>query len=121
MNTPYAIVYMSEDNGTVSAYVPDLPGLYAAADSRREAEGAIRELIADYFADLEAQGKPAPAARSQVGFVRVAAGRGVKRVALVSAAGALLGQRTSVAKAAAARANGARGGRPRKAAQARHR
>jgi predicted RNase H-like HicB family nuclease len=119
MSTPFAIVYVPEDNGTVSAYVPDLPGLYAAADSRRETERAMRELIADYLAELEARGKATPAARSQVGFVRVVEARGIRRVTLVSAADALLGQRTSAAKAAAARTNGAKGGRPRKAATSR--
>jgi hypothetical protein len=40
MTTKYPVVFETEENGAVSAYVPGLP-LYAAADTADEAEEAV--------------------------------------------------------------------------------
>jgi predicted RNase H-like HicB family nuclease len=38
-----AVVFLHEDNGTISAYLPDLPGVYAAAGTPGGARRDIRE------------------------------------------------------------------------------
>lgn len=43
-----------------SAYVPDLPGCIAAADTYEETERLIREGIAIYLDELRAAGQPIP-------------------------------------------------------------
>ena len=63
MTVNYPIVFETEVNGAVSAYVPGLP-VYAAANSHAKAERAIRGVLAAY---LEAH----PDARSHA-RVRVA-------------------------------------------------
>ena len=43
-----------------AAYVPDLPGCVAAADSREETEQLIREAIALHLESMEEDGDPWP-------------------------------------------------------------
>ncbi len=102
MTTYFPIVFEEEDNGTISAYVAGLP-VYAAADTQRQAERAIRETLEAY---LEAHPRTTPKTA-----VRVAKVTGRSHVDLVGVA-ALVGTQTSRAKARASRANGRLGGRP---------
>jgi predicted RNase H-like HicB family nuclease len=67
----YAVIIEGEGN-SYSAYVPDLPGCVAAADSRDEVVNLIREAVALHIEDLKQQGEPVPEA-SGVEFVDVAA------------------------------------------------
>jgi predicted RNase H-like HicB family nuclease len=39
------VVIEEEANGTFSAWVPSVPGIYAMADTRADAERAIRKLL----------------------------------------------------------------------------
>lgn len=110
-----AVVFLCEDNGTVSAYLPDLPGVYAAADTLGGARRGIREALEGYLDAMSARRWNLPTRRAHVAVARVETLASGRRVSLVGA-GALLGRRTSAAKAAASRANGERGGRPRKSA-----
>ena len=104
----YPIVLETEANGAVSAYVPGLP-VYAAADSHRRAERAIRTVLAAY---LEAH--PGTRSNAQVRVARFS-DRQKTKVDIVGVA-ALVGARRSATKARASRANGRLGGRPRKTA-----
>lgn len=47
------------DNG-YSAYLPDLPGCIAAADTREETEQLIREGAGYYIEELQITGQPMP-------------------------------------------------------------
>jgi predicted RNase H-like HicB family nuclease len=107
----YPIVFEEEETGAVSAYVPDLP-VYAAADTAGEAERELRGILARYLADRQARGLALPGSRTVVKVARVSASGHRSKVTIVSPA-ALLGRQRSAKKAAAARRNGLRGGRPR--------
>ena len=108
MTTYYPIVIETEASGAVSAYVPGLP-VFAAADTRRKAEQAIRETLAAY---IEAHPDSVPT--SDVRVARVSGGQR-SRVHIVGV-GALLGTGRSRRKARTSQMNGRLGGRPRKTA-----
>lgn len=113
MTQHFPIVIESEDNGTWSAWVAGLPGVYAAADSLTMAKRAIKHAVTAHLAALEKGGQRARG-RADIAVLRYDAPgtRRRTRVRFVGL-GALLGRTTSKAKAAAARRNGQKGGRPR--------
>ncbi len=55
----YAII-VERAGENYSAYVPDLPGCIAAADTTEETERLIREGIVIYLEALRASGQPVP-------------------------------------------------------------
>ena len=59
----YAVVIEKTGNG-YSAYVPDLPGCLAAAETRDEVCTLIREAIQLYIEALEEDGLPVPEPQS---------------------------------------------------------
>ena len=108
MTTYYPIVIETEASGAVSAYVPGLP-VFAAADTRRKAEQAIRETLAAY---IEAHPDSVPT--SDVRVARVSGGQ--RSMVHIVGVGALLGTGRSRRKARTSQMNGRLGGRPRKTA-----
>ncbi len=59
----YVVVYERAEKGW-SAYVPDLPGCVAAADTRKELAGLIREAMTVYVAELRDMNEPVPTPRA---------------------------------------------------------
>ena len=107
MTNYFPVVIEQESNGTFSAWVAGLSGVYAAADTRAAAKRAIRDALAAHLETLKALGKPA---KSKADLFML---RERNEHVTFTGLGALLGRKTSLAKARAARVNGRKGGRPR--------
>ena len=104
----YPVIVEEESNGTWSAYVAGLPGVYAAADSASDAKRAIKGALAAHLEALHTRQARATKSKMQLLVLRYK-NRGLQYAGL----GSLLGRKTSSAKAQAARENGRKGGRPR--------
>ena len=116
MTEHYPVVVEREENGTFSAWVAGLPGVYAAADTAAVAKRAIRSALAAHLDALGATGQEARA-QADVSVLRYDSRARTRREGLrFVGLGALMGKKTTSAKAEAARRNGKKGGRPRKAA-----
>ena len=68
------LVIVEKGKASYGAYVPDLPGCVAAADTRREVMKLIREAITLHIEALREAGQsvPEPTSRSEVVKVRAA-------------------------------------------------
>ncbi len=64
----YAVVIEKTGNG-YSAYVPDLPGCIAAADTLAETEGLIRKAVIYHLEMLRESGDPIPEPHATVSLV----------------------------------------------------
>jgi predicted RNase H-like HicB family nuclease len=111
MTQYFLVVVEQEDNGSFSAWIAGLPGVYAAADTAAMAKRGIRNALAAHLRAIEPAGG-APHRKAEVMVLRYET---TPRPALRFAGlGALMGRGSSAAKIAAARCNGRKGGRPRK-------
>ncbi len=57
----YLVVIEPADDGSFSAFVPDLPGCVACGDTRDEVELLIREAVSLHVDSLRRNGEPVPA------------------------------------------------------------
>ncbi len=69
-NMKYLVVVETSENG-FGAYVPDLPGCVAVADTREEVVTLIQEAIEFHIEDLKESGDPVPQPTSQSELVDV--------------------------------------------------
>jgi predicted RNase H-like HicB family nuclease len=67
----YAIV-IEKGPSSYGAYVPDLPGCVAAAETQEEVLRLIREAIESHLEAMREDGLPIPEPLSSAGFVEVA-------------------------------------------------
>ncbi|MEO8500212.1 MAG: type II toxin-antitoxin system HicB family antitoxin [Vicinamibacteria bacterium] len=67
------LVIVEEGPTSFGAYVPDLPGCVAAAETKAEALDLIREAIELHIADLRSEGQEIPRPSSASEVVEVAA------------------------------------------------
>ncbi len=68
----YTIV-IEKGSTSYGAYVPDLPGCVAAAETRAQVVALIREAIVSHLAVLREEGMPVPEAHSTFESIEVAA------------------------------------------------
>jgi predicted RNase H-like HicB family nuclease len=66
--TGYVVVFEGSDATGYSAYSPDVPGVIAAGDTRKETEVLMREAMAAHLAALREMGEdvPQPATDAEV-------------------------------------------------------
>ena len=70
--TKYAVV-IEKGETSYGAYVPDLPGCVAIADTRAEVETLMAEAITLHIEALQEQGRPVPLPSSAVEYIEPAA------------------------------------------------
>ena len=69
----YAIVIEKAPGSNYSAYVPDLPGCVATADTLDEIKRLMQEGIAFHLEGMREDGLPIPEPSTQVAVIEVAA------------------------------------------------
>ncbi len=68
----YAVIYEKTDTG-YSAYLPDLPGCVAAAESLEETSELIRGAVEFHLQSMRSDGDPIPAPTTLTDYVGVPA------------------------------------------------
>ncbi|MBM3759359.1 MAG: type II toxin-antitoxin system HicB family antitoxin [Acidobacteria bacterium] len=66
----YTVIY-EKGEASWGAYVPDLPGVIAVAESRESIEAEIREAVAFHIEGLRESGLPVPPPSSEAGLLDV--------------------------------------------------
>jgi predicted RNase H-like HicB family nuclease len=56
----YVVVIEKADDGSYSAYVPDLPGCVSCGDTREEVKHTIQEAVDLHLESLRSHGEPVP-------------------------------------------------------------
>ena len=65
-------VIIEKGETSFGAYVPDLPGCIAAAETKEEVQRLIHEAIEFHVEGLREDGQPIPKPSSSIGYVEVA-------------------------------------------------
>jgi predicted RNase H-like HicB family nuclease len=65
------VVILEQGESSVGAYVPDLPGCVAVAETRDEAMELIREAVELHIENLRENGEPVPSPHSFVERIAV--------------------------------------------------
>ena len=68
----YVYVIERADDGSFSAYVPDLPGCTTSGDSMSEVRANIKDAVQSYLESLRDHNEPVPAPRSMIDVVDAA-------------------------------------------------
>jgi len=68
----YTVVIEPANDGSFSAYVPDLPGCVSCGDTPGQTLDSIREAIHGHIQTLRELGEPVPKPRSFASVVRAA-------------------------------------------------
>jgi predicted RNase H-like HicB family nuclease len=66
----YAIIIERAEDGTFSAYIPDLPGCVATGATRDEVTQLIGEAVKLHLESLRAHGEPVPPATTMVDTIQ---------------------------------------------------
>lgn len=69
----YAVVIERYDDSGFGAYVPDLPGCFAAASTRHEVQKLISEAIGLHIESLRNHGNPVPEPTTGAEYIEPAA------------------------------------------------
>ena len=69
MNARQHAIVIEREGDSFVAYVPDMPGCVAVAESEAEARALIREAIAFHLDGMRADGESIPEPRAHVGYV----------------------------------------------------
>ncbi|MEA2255737.1 MAG: hypothetical protein QOG35_1782 [Solirubrobacteraceae bacterium] len=67
--TAYLVIYEQAEGGGWSAHTPDLPGCYAAADTKDEVEQLMREAIPFHVDGMREAGQSIPEPTTSVGYI----------------------------------------------------
>jgi predicted RNase H-like HicB family nuclease len=67
------VVVIEKGDGSYGAYVPDLPGCIAAAETEEEVKRLIHDAIEFHIEGLKESGEPIPEPASSIEFIEVAA------------------------------------------------
>jgi predicted RNase H-like HicB family nuclease len=67
------VVIVEEGENSFGAYVPDLPGCVAAADTKEEVLELIQEAIEFHIEGLREDGQPIPERSSSIEYIEVRA------------------------------------------------
>jgi len=73
MNDMKYLVIIEEGPTSFSAYVPDLPGCIAAAETREETLALMQEAVEFHIEEMKASGETVPPPTSHSEFVKVRA------------------------------------------------
>ncbi|MBN1344877.1 MAG: type II toxin-antitoxin system HicB family antitoxin [Phycisphaerae bacterium] len=68
----YVVVIEKADDGSYSAYVPDLPGCVSCGDTVEEVRALIEEAVNLHVDSLRRHGEPVPSASATVHTVHAA-------------------------------------------------
>jgi len=67
----YLVLFTTEDDGTLTAEVPDLPGCFSKGNTLSEAKANIKEAIKSHLEVMKEEGMPIPAPSHEAEIIEV--------------------------------------------------